>query len=206
MPLSLPLSAISVSTSIYLCSCLISTPPPPPPTQVLNKLYFGMLCDFYATWRSKGLSVEKGDFQQALETTNDRAQKSPSSIILVGQEQLWQPPHEVSPSLSPSLPPHPPLPSLPRSRSPLPPSLSFFLSLSFSLSLSLPLSLARTLRLILTLSPVLLSPPLLGDRREVRGGRRSSWIFKMHTCFLNHDYIHTHTHTHTCMHTQAYTL
>ena len=33
------------------------------PPQVLNDLSMGMLLEFYAIWRSEGLSVERGDFQ-----------------------------------------------------------------------------------------------------------------------------------------------
>eukprot|EP00802_Teleaulax_amphioxeia_P018125 Tamp_18305.p1 GENE.Tamp_18305~~Tamp_18305.p1 ORF type:complete len:193 (-),score=33.62 Tamp_18305:317-895(-) len=64
--------------------------------EVLNKLYLGMLCDFHATWRSKHLSVERGDFQKAFEQTADRAARSPASIIKVGQSDLWKPPHEAA--------------------------------------------------------------------------------------------------------------
>eukprot|EP00277_Geminigera_cryophila_P015339 CAMPEP_0179455380 /NCGR_PEP_ID=MMETSP0799-20121207/39354_1 /TAXON_ID=46947 /ORGANISM="Geminigera cryophila, Strain CCMP2564" /LENGTH=320 /DNA_ID=CAMNT_0021254421 /DNA_START=1 /DNA_END=963 /DNA_ORIENTATION=+ len=58
---------------------------------VLNNLYFGMLCDFYATWRSKNMSVERGDFQQAREVTKVKTQQNPAAMIRIGESPLWLP-------------------------------------------------------------------------------------------------------------------
>ena len=69
---------------------------------VLNKLQFGMLCDFYNTWRENGWSVEHGDFQEALEKTRTKAVKSPTSVIRIGESPLWEVPG--NPMTGPSAP------------------------------------------------------------------------------------------------------
>ena len=59
---------------------------------VLNTLHFGLLCDFYNKWRTNGWSVERGNFQQAIESSQARALKNPAAMIAAGQAPLWQPP------------------------------------------------------------------------------------------------------------------